>query len=194
MGCPDPNTTVFSLPPAAGGSHGIGGGPCGHVTSRPVALGGFPSSVPEVARGGCCGPGGFVVRTKGGLGDCCGSDGCLFSFSMAGLKAAQLVAAVSVGSALSFLQVLFYLWLASCCATKHAFEFGIPKQEALDCVCTSFASAGLEEAQLMAEAYVGSILLFLLVLFCWWSVSCCATYKIGHLLPGPQSRTHCSRH
>ena len=51
-GCLGPNTNVFPLPPAAGGGHDIGGGPCDHVTLRSIALGGFPSSAPKVACGG----------------------------------------------------------------------------------------------------------------------------------------------
>ena len=77
-GCLNSNTNMFTLPPAAGGGDGIGGGPCGHVISRSMVLGSFPLSAPKAAYGDCCGPGGCVVRTKGSLGDCCSSDSCLF--------------------------------------------------------------------------------------------------------------------
>ena len=87
-----------------------------------------------------------------------------FSFAVAGLEAAQLVAAGYVESALSILQELFT------CGRRCA-------------------------VQLVAAAYVGSALLFLPALFCWWLASCCATYKIGHLLPGHlQRRSHSRRH
>ena len=77
-GCSDPNTKVSPLPPIADGGHGIVGGPCGRIISRPIALGGFPSSAPKAACSGRCGLGGCVVRTKGDLGNCCSSGGSLF--------------------------------------------------------------------------------------------------------------------
>ena len=79
-GCLDPNTNVFPLPPPAGGVHSIGGGPCVHVLSRPIVLGSFSLSAPKAACGDCCGHCSRVVRTTGSLGDCCGSDSCLFFF------------------------------------------------------------------------------------------------------------------
>ena len=118
-----------------------------------------------------------------------------FSFAVAGLEVDQLVVAAYVGSALLFLQALFYLWSASGCATEHIIEFDVPKQEALGCVYKSFAMAGLEGAQLVVAAYVGSALLFLQVLFYLWSASYCATDRIGYPLPGPlQRRSHGRRH
>ena len=70
------------------------------------------------------------------------------------------------------------LWLMSCCAIEHTFEFDIPKQEAVGCVYTSFAMAELEGAQLVVTVYVGSTLLFLQTLFYLWLVSCRAIDRI----------------
>ena len=87
-----------------------------------------------------------------------------FSFVMAGLEVARLVAATCVISAL--FEALFPLWLASCCATEHTFGFDIPILEASDCVYASFVMAGLEGAQLVAAAYAESARSFLLALLC----------------------------
>ena len=118
-----------------------------------------------------------------------------FPFAVTGLEVVRLVAAAHAVSALSFSWALFPLWSASCCATERTFGFDIPIQGALNCVYASFAMAELKGDQPVAAVYVEFARSFLLALFCWWSASCRATCRTGHLLPEPfQCRSHDRRH
>ena len=57
------------------------------------------------------------------------------------------------------------------------------------------AMAALGEAPLAKTAYVGSALLFLQALFCWWLAPCYAADRTGYVLPAPlQRRSHDGYH
>ena len=88
-----------------------------------------------------------------------------FFFFMPVLRVSLLVSAACVASGSPSPWALFPSWLAPCCAIEHTFGFDIPVREALDCIYTSFAMAGLEVAQLVAAAYVESARSFLLAFF-----------------------------
>ena len=75
--------------------------------------------------------------------------------------------------------------------TKVPLLFGLALTAAhlLDAVAT------LGEIPLVKTAYVGSALLFLQALFCWWLARCCAADMTGYLLPGSlQRRSHDGYH